>query len=245
MIRKKAPSRRAAVDERRLLELERHSGHEAAQGPDREGQHRRDVDQRQAGHGVEQVGALEHLVLGDEQPLDRDHLDDQQRDDEALAPGEAEPCHCHRGEEREDQRERRPSTASRTGSSSGRPGTRRPRRGVGSCPGCRRTGARSGPATGSRAGSGTTSTPSSRPGTRTGRTPEARWRRPAPGARARAVARRCPSQCLLPQHAAHVARRQDDREREHEDRDRRLPGRSCPPRSRAGRCRCRAGWCPR
>ena len=48
VIRKNAPNRRAAVDHGRLLQLDRHAGDEAAQRPDREGQHGGDVDQRQA-----------------------------------------------------------------------------------------------------------------------------------------------------------------------------------------------------
>ena len=94
-----------AVHHRRLLEVDGDPGDEAAQHPDRERHHGGDVDDADADDGVQQVQRADHLVLGDEQPLGGQHLDQQHRQHEERAAAEPEPADRERGEEREDEAE--------------------------------------------------------------------------------------------------------------------------------------------
>ena len=87
------PESRRAVDHRRLLELFRHIGHEAAQGPDRERQDEREIGQGQAEDRVDQLPAIEDPEQGDDQCLGRNHLHQQDADDEGPATPEPESRH--------------------------------------------------------------------------------------------------------------------------------------------------------
>ena len=88
-MRTSTPRRRATVDQRRLLHVDRHVDEEADEQPDRERQRERDVGQHQPGVRVEQPQPLHHQVVGHDQHHARRHAHHQ--DEEAHRLGAAEP----------------------------------------------------------------------------------------------------------------------------------------------------------
>ncbi len=99
------PHTRAAVDHRRLLQFDRDAAHESAERPDRERQHRRDVDERQPDDRVDHGPAIEHPEDRHDHRLGRDHLRHEKQHDESAAAAKPEPSQRERREEREHERE--------------------------------------------------------------------------------------------------------------------------------------------
>ena len=102
----KAREAAVAVDHRGLLEVARDAEDEAAQRPDRERQHERQVRDDQPAQLVHLVVAGEHDVQRDDQRVRRQHLDHDDQDDERLPAREAVLGERDGGEEGEPDRER-------------------------------------------------------------------------------------------------------------------------------------------